>query len=72
MPRRDLDPENLADSEDWAGNNAAFTCPVCGRVFLVSNSPLIHKGERACPGCGKATGFVKGGAKSDGEAWIEW
>jgi hypothetical protein len=69
MERRELDPDNLAKSEDWQGNNVAFTCPACDRVFLVSER--IHGGKRRCPDCGKVTGFVTGGAKSGGSAWIE-
>jgi predicted RNA-binding Zn-ribbon protein involved in translation (DUF1610 family) len=34
--QRELDP-NRKDKELY-GNNAAFTCPKCGRVFIVSAS----------------------------------
>jgi hypothetical protein len=72
MPTRDVssDPDNHAPNEDWEGNNVAFTCPVCGKVFIVSGA--IHNGVRECPSCGKSTGHVEGGRKSDGRAWIEW
>jgi hypothetical protein len=72
VPRRDLDPNNLAKADDWAGNNAAFTCPFCTGVFIVSGSPLIHGGARQCPDGGKATAYIQGGAKSGGQAWVEW
>lgn len=55
---------------DFVGNNAAFTCPVCKKVFLVSG--LIHRGERKCPSCGKSTGYVSGGQKSGGAAYLEF
>lgn len=29
MPVKDLNPDGLQQDEDWEGNNAAFTCPVC-------------------------------------------
>ena len=70
MPERTLDPENLSKSEDWQGNNAAFTCPVCTNVFIVSAA--FHTKGRACPACGKSKGFVAGGRKSGGSARIEW
>lgn len=72
MPRRELDPNNLGHDEDWEGNNAAFRCPRCGKVFIVSGS-RVHGGERKCPGCGESTGWcdIKG-RKSGGSAAIEW
>lgn len=70
MEKRELDADTLAKNEDWYGNNAAFVCPVCGGIFLVSGH-LNRKG-RACPRCGKATDFVEGGSGSGGRAWIEW
>jgi hypothetical protein len=36
MPTRPLNAARLGCEEDWVGNNAAFRCPHCGRVFLVS------------------------------------
>ena len=69
MPRHELDAEKLGLGEDWVGNSAAFTCPECRKVFLVSG--LIHGGGRACPACGRATAHIEGGAKSGGSAWIE-
>jgi Zn finger protein HypA/HybF involved in hydrogenase expression len=70
MERRDLDPEDLGTDEDWEGNNVAFTCPKCDKVFIVSEH--IHKGERECPTCGQSRGLVSGGRKSGGSAYIEW
>lgn len=55
---------------DFVGNNAAFTCPLCSKVFIVSG--LLHKGKRVCPKCGNATGYVNGGSKSGGEAYVEF
>ena len=71
MPTKQLDPLNLEHDEDWEGNNAAFKCPHCSKVFLVSGT--LHKGVRKCPECGKSTGRcdIKG-KKSGGTASIEW
>ncbi len=70
MARRDIDPDRPARDEDWQGNNAAFACPVCGRVFVVSE--LLHREGRNCPECGRSKGTVKGGRQSGGSARIEW
>ena len=70
MAKRDLDPEKLASNEDWEGNNAALNCPQCGKVFIVSG--LLHEHGRTCPSCGKSKGYVRGGRRSGGEAYIEW
>ncbi|MBU1184370.1 MAG: hypothetical protein KJ663_04275 [Proteobacteria bacterium] len=70
MPIRKLDSMDLKKEEDWEGNNAAFTCPRCGKVFIVS--AMIHRDGRQCPACGKSIGRVKGGRKSGGIASIEW
>lgn len=45
MPSKSLDPYNLGDDEDWEGNAAAFTCPYCSKVFIVSGT-RIHNGVR--------------------------
>ncbi len=70
MARRELDPDSLARDEDWEGNNAAFTCPGCGKVFLVSKR--LHKEGRPCPSCGKSVGTVTSGKLGGGKAYIEW
>lgn len=73
MPVKQLDPAQLGHDEDWYGNNAAFTCPCCGKVFIVSKFP-VKKGEggkRMCS-CGKATGYCSGSSKENGKAWIQW
>jgi hypothetical protein len=72
MGSENLNPSVMAHDSDWEGNNAAFTCKACGKVFMVSGR--LHKSGRTCPnqGCGKSTGYVDGGKKSKGSAWIEW
>lgn len=77
MPTRNLDPTNLQLDEDWEGNNAAYTCPHCDKVFLVTDKPgpphsHVGQGVRHCPQCGKSTGRVSGGRDSGGTASIEW
>jgi hypothetical protein len=59
MPQRELNPGALELNEDWEGNNAAFACPVCQKVFIVSG--FMHKGVRECPHCRKSVGRVEGG-----------
>lgn len=70
MPTREIDPKNIGANADWEGNNAAFTCPVCTKIFLVSG--LIHKAGRSCPACGMSKGYVTGGKATGGAARIEW
>ena len=82
MPVRHLNPTNLATDEDWVGNNAVFTCPLCNKVFLVSNGmvgpnplPGHHaQGVRHCPGCGNSTASITGGAAQhpNTTASIQW
>jgi transposase-like protein len=69
MKARNLAPYELGQQEDWEGNSMAITCPVCSKVYLVSD--LIHT-ERKCPACGKSRGIVSGGRKSGGTATIIW
>lgn len=68
--RRELDRTNLAPTEDWYGNNIAFACPVCSRVYIVSAQ--LDGGERSCPQCARSQGFVRGGKESGGFAGIVW
>jgi predicted RNA-binding Zn-ribbon protein involved in translation (DUF1610 family) len=56
MADRSLDKSTLGHLEDWRGNNIAFNCPSCGKVFIVSG--LSDKKRRECPDCGKSRGFV--------------
>jgi predicted RNA-binding Zn-ribbon protein involved in translation (DUF1610 family) len=72
MALHNLNPNEMGRDVDWEGNNAAFTCPVCGKVSIVS--AMLHGNGRQCPSCHKSTGKVsrKGGRDSDGTASIEW
>lgn len=70
MKRLDLNPGHLAHHEDWEGEHAAFTCPACEKVFIVSGR--LHKGQRQCPNCGGSTGHVQGKRQDGGTAWLEW
>jgi len=70
MAKHEIDAQAMTLDEDWIGNNAAFTCPKCGKVFVVSGH--INKNGRDCPKCRKVKGFVVGGQKNGGQAWIEW
>lgn len=77
MPVKDLNPDNLGQDEDWEGNNAAFRCPICQKVFIVSHTRMHvnlqkMKGFRKCPKCGKSFGRITGGKKSGGKASLEW
>ena len=68
MASRSIDTSSLRQDEDWVGNNAAFTCPSCAKVFIVSQ--MLHREGRDCPMCQGSRGHVKGGAKSGGKAWL--
>ena len=68
--RKDLDPQKPDKPNDWEGNNAAFTCPLCHKVFIVSG--IIHRGGRDCPECQGSHGRVVGGKRKGGSAYIEW
>lgn len=70
MKSFDLRADSRRKDADFSGNNAAFTCPNCAQVFIVSG--MIHKNGRACPGCGRSSGFVAGGAGSGGIARLQW
>jgi len=65
MPTKDLNVDNLGLGEDWVGNNAAFRCPLCQKVFLVSQ--FLHQGGRRCPKCAKSIGRVTGGSGQGGD-----
>ena len=67
---------------DWLGNNAAFVCPGCNHVFIVTRAggTMLDKrqekqGERVCPVCkkykaritGGRTTAAKGGKNKDGK-----
>ena len=56
MMKRQLDKKASGHFEDFRGNNIAFNCPVCDKVFIVSG--LSDKKGRECPNCGKSRGFV--------------
>ncbi len=43
---------------DLFGNNAAFACPYCSKVFIVSQ--FLNSKGRPCPKCGRSTGHVEG------------
>jgi rubrerythrin len=75
MPVRHLpkDAADLGSNEDWVGNNVAFTCPVCTKVFIVS--AYFHQDKnksRSCPSCKKSTGYVTDSVLKGGTARIEW
>jgi len=67
---RSLNPKEPGTSEDWYGDHAAFTCPVCTKVFVVTG--LLNRNGRPCPNCRKSTGYVKGGKNNGGAATITW
>jgi hypothetical protein len=49
MAKKILEKGALGRNEDWYGNNAALHCPVCGKLFIVSE--FLNKGPRDCPKC---------------------
>jgi hypothetical protein len=57
--------------KDWVGNNAAFSCPGCKRIFIVSW--MLHRSGRPCPDCKEWVGVVSkdGDGKPDAFARIE-
>jgi transcription elongation factor Elf1 len=79
MPVRHLDPQRFeihsdrsADANaDWHGNNAAFTCPVCAKVYIVTTLNKEGTKGRDCPGCGRSKAFITGSPKAH-KAWIQW
>src|SRR5688572_20377438 len=69
MKTLELAPQTLGTKQDWLGNNAAFECPVCGQVFIVSS---FLKHERCCPRCGQSRGRVTGSFDKGGKAILSW
>ena len=69
MKTKNLNAQQPDLKEDWLGNNAAFECPVCGKVYLVNGSinPV-----RTCPGCGQSHGHVIGSRQGGGKAFVVW
>ena len=65
MAIRNLTKNNLSLDEDWYGNNAAVTCPMCRQVFVVSG--FINKGRRECPRCQKSTAEI-----TDEQVKVDW
>jgi len=53
---------------DVHGESAAVTCPVCGKVFIVSAS--VDNGSRVCPKCKMATAHISQSAPY--QAWVEF
>ena len=66
--QRDIDPDQI--NGDWIGNNIAVECPLCKKVFIVSE--FIHHGERQCPKCSKSRGVVHGSRDKGGQAFVMW
>ena len=69
MKTKIIDAQNLGPKEDWAGNNIAPECPVCGKIYIASKQ---LPGERHCPACGKSRAIVTGGEASGGTDSIIW
>ena len=69
MKTKNLNARQPGLKEDWLADNAAFECPVCGKVYLVSGSlnPV-----RVCPGCGQSHGHVTGSRQGGGKAFVVW
>jgi NAD-dependent SIR2 family protein deacetylase len=72
---RGIHRESRSLDYDFHGNNAAFRCPLCHKVFIVSGlfndrkNGYIRKGVRKCPKCGES----KGHCDIQGyKAWLEW
>ena len=84
------DAESLRDrpDADWIGNNAAFVCPVCKHVYIVTGAGEGRGGRemdlqpnpnmRVCPKCGKSTAYIPPGGRKNAlkgkaeRARIEW
>ncbi len=50
---------NKPASAELHGNNAAFTCPECAEVFIVSQ--ILDRKGRNCPKCGMTTASISKG-----------
>lgn len=72
MSERLIKLNKVRHDEDWEGNTAVFTCPVCSKVFFVSSSGGLQYASRVCPNCERAQGWVKGAKHDGGEAGITW
>jgi len=72
MPVKKLERDSDDEQHDWVGNNAAFTCPVCNNVFLVSEHMNPH--GRKCPSCKKSIARVQAKERKGKKAYasIEW
>jgi 5-methylcytosine-specific restriction protein A len=69
---RAIDRNAIRKDEDWEGNNAAFTRPLCKKGFIVSAPPSSGTAKLSKSKCGKSVGWVRGGRLSGGDAGIEW
>jgi len=69
MKTKNLNARQPGLKEDWLADNAAFECPVCGKVYLVSGSinPV-----RTCPNCGQSHGHITGSRQGGGKAFVVW
>jgi len=73
MNTKYIDKENIKKDEAWLGNNAAFVCPVCGQIYIVSDFPPRAGGGVQKCSCGKSEAHCTGKKDENGtEAWIEW
>ena len=69
--RIDLKSNNLPKDADWYGTDAAFTCPICKKVFIVSS--FLKGGKRECPVCKeKSRAFCTAPADNGGVAYLEY
>lgn len=68
VPVQKHDISAADQKNDIHGNNAAVTCPVCGKIFIVSAS--LDNGSRVCPKCKMATAHIS--QTPPYQAWVEW
>ena len=70
MQRRYLDRNDFGN-EDWYGNNAAFKCPECEKIFIVTS--FLNPKGRPCPHCEKSFAYCTGSPRNKkSEAYIEY